>query len=181
MLIAVEQKPCPCRTAMPHSPQHFQADQFVEPIRGINKCCQDRICFLGQEPCGIQCRQGPLSLSIYLLAFLKIHLHHHLLVHFRLLPRRLKCYPLSCLLFFLRLILRHIIRFVLYSNPHCTFSLPWPHGVGCSLYAGRMARAKMEISTRRLCLAHCFPHNEFSKGPAERLPDSHRERPGRFI
>ena len=37
MPVAIEHKPRPRRPAVPHSPQHFQAAQLVEPITGINE------------------------------------------------------------------------------------------------------------------------------------------------
>ena len=42
--------------------------------------------------------------------------------------------------------------------------------MGGPLYAGLEACAQLEAPTRHLCMFPCCPHDEFSKGLAERLP-----------
>ena len=54
MPIAIEREPSPCRPAVPHSPQHCQGTQLVEPITGINERCSDRLSFLSEELKGSQ-------------------------------------------------------------------------------------------------------------------------------
>ena len=65
MPIAIEREPRPRRPAVSHSPQHFQAAQLVEPIKGINKRSSTCLCILSEELKGSQC---PLSSSTLILS-----------------------------------------------------------------------------------------------------------------
>ena len=130
---------------MPHSPQHCQTDKRVEAITGINESYTTLLRFLSQELYGSQCPQGPLSLYISLLSTL--HLHHQRLLqvcsHLLLHCTCINYYPLSCLLFFLRL----IDRFFFSPNPCGPLPSPLPHSVGCSLYVILKARAQLEVKS----------------------------------
>ena len=78
MLIAIEHKPRPRRTALPHIPQHYQAAKLVKTIAGINKHRSVWIRFLLQKTFGSQCQKGPLSLPLPVLASIHLHLQCHL-------------------------------------------------------------------------------------------------------
>ena len=56
-----------------------------------------------------------------------------------------------------------------------------PYGMVLPLYAGLEAFTELEVYTRHLCLSPRSPHDEFSEGPAERLPYSQGAHPGPFI
>ena len=91
MPIAIEREPRPRRPAVPHSPQHSQAAQLVEPITGINERSDTWLSFLSEELKGFQC---PLS---HFTPFLSLTDPVLLLLHLHLKSR---CQPFLC--FFLR-------------------------------------------------------------------------------
>ena len=94
MPVSIESKPRPRRPAVPHSPQHCQAAQLVEPITDINEHCSARMSFLSEELKG---SQFPLSLpSFVLLLATPVFLKFHLL---RVLPKcgvKALCWLLLC-------------------------------------------------------------------------------------
>ena len=171
MLIAIQRESHPRRPTVSHSPQHFQADQIVEPITGINEHCAARLCFLSEELKGFQCL---LSTSTPFLALASLILH-------TLHPQRL-CYPLRRFLLGARrlyvkiihepghlstplsfifgligcLILRFLSPFPYYRQS------PLPHGMGCPFYAGLEACTQLKVAARRLCLVLGYPHDDFS-------------------
>ena len=49
MPIEIEREPLPRQPAVPHSPQHCQLDQLVEPVTGVNERSSDRLCILSKE------------------------------------------------------------------------------------------------------------------------------------
>ena len=59
MIVAIERKSRSSRPAVPHSPQHCQADQLIEAIAGINKCRATWIRILSEELKGFQCPLSP--------------------------------------------------------------------------------------------------------------------------
>ena len=103
MPIEIERGPRPCRPEMPHSPQHFQVAQIIEPITGINKRCPAQLCFLSQELYGSQCPYSPLSLTPLLSLSFFLHLRlqgcpdylHRLLILPGLPPHQAGIYPES--------------------------------------------------------------------------------------
>ena len=77
MLVAIERKSRSSRLAVPHSPQHRQAAQLIEPIAGINKRSSARLSFLSEELKGFQC---PLSPSTPFLSLTKLQTPSYLLL-----------------------------------------------------------------------------------------------------
>ena len=176
MLIKIERKPRPHRTEMLHSPQNLQAAQIVETVTGINECCPDRICFLGQEPCGLQCPKDPLPLSLHLHLQCCLQMFQYLLLR----PSCLHCQNLSCPLLFLHLLC--LRSQVLLSSPlNRTLPLTLPQGKSFPLYAGLKVCAHLEVTTDHLRLVPSCPHDKFIQGPEEYLPYSQGAHPRPFI
>ena len=76
---------------MPHSPQHCQAYQLVEPITGINKCCPAQICILSEEFEGSQFPLSPITVFLTLDINLTCLLNTHLQCFIGALCRLLLC------------------------------------------------------------------------------------------
>ena len=83
--ITIERKPLPRQPEVPHSPQHFQAAQLVEPITGINEHGSAQICILSEELKGSQCPLSTFTPFLALNSLLHLHLKCHLQLNRRLL------------------------------------------------------------------------------------------------
>ena len=80
----------------------------------------------------------------------------------------------SCLFFLYTLCL---VFLVLPSPLLVSLSETLFYVMGFPLNATLKACSRFDVHALSLCLVPCFPHNKFSKGPAEHLPNSRRTPP----
>ena len=79
-----------------------------------------------------------------------------------------------CTILFWLLCLRFFLALLLYCLSQHPLYPPLRYVMGRPLYSGFEACTQLKVSTRRLCLFPCCPHDKFSQVPAERLPYAHR-------
>ena len=141
MPIETEHKPCPCRPAVLHSPQHFQAAHLVKPITGVNERCPAWLCILSEELKGSQCPLSPgtpfLSLALNLTVVLNIHSERYLKALFHLLFRSCRLYvkifnPYGRTLCIILLLESSCL--LLSSSLPRPLQSPLSYGVCCTLY-----------------------------------------------
>ena len=173
MHIAIERKPPPRRSEMPHSLYPCQGAQLIKPITGINDRCTTWLCFLSQELYGFQLSWSPNTPFISLALFLHLQYCLKLLLCLLLCSLRLHRQPYCSCLRILILVLSWSPCLILAPSLPCHLKSPLFYGVYCTLYTGLKACAQLHITTRRLRLFPICPSYKFSQGPAEFLPYSH--------